>query len=664
MFSPFSVRYADLFESEEIKNLTSQINKNKGKVLQQFYSLLLDHTSKVQVDRETLKLALDMAVNYYDVTTVIDITNPLQYPLHYFYRAYAFHQLAQYNKIVSLKLNFENKFSNSLTKPRNALILTFLDFLKLIGNDDLKKAQVTYDEIILFWQDKKNEIDHNYFKILVDKVAFDLFLELSAISKAEELARGFLQYANENKDIFIRALSLNFLSKVMILKGEFRKAKRFLNSSLIPIEEINNDYYRAIMLENSSQLAIAKRDYAKAIRVLKKVLKFDIKEVSNKAKVATNIAELYLEEDEIENANKYLKIALHTIKKDNLKIVKPYLLMVLSSIKEENFQEAERLLKESKDKITTFNKGKQESYRLYLLGLLHLHKNENKQAIGAFHKALALGKEYNNYEVLFKTHARLVDVFIGDQMDNLFPDGENAFIKHTDYMASLAQEQFIPKIMCEFSIQKAYGLIFAGLYDEAKNTLSEAAKLSNKFKYYHLKNQAYDILKYLDYNIDNEKRMDLEEYSEFLGEKNYSTMKDVISKYSYFKFLKEPRHYDPIYYSFGIVKEDSKEIIFTKEFNVKEFDTKAEIEQFMQEHTLNDKSCLIHHLTPPSFNNKEFIIDKAKGYYLFAISDKPCYKAKVGLDLLALKLEQADDTLINNIMNREIKIEKDLTITE
>lgn len=663
MFSPFSVRYADLFESEEIQNLTSQLNKNKGNVLQQFYTLLLDHIRKVQVDRETLKLALDMAVNYYDVATVIDITNPLQYPLHYFYRAYAFHQLAQYNKIVSLKLNFENKFSNSLTQPRNALILTFLEFLKLIGNDDLKKAQVTYDELVLFWMDKKNEIDHNYFKLIVDKVAFDLFLELSAISKAEDLARGFLQYANENKDIFIRALSLNLISKVMILQGEFRKAKRFLNSSLIPIEEISNDYYRAIMLENSSQLAIAKRDYAKAIRVLKKVLEFDIKEVSNKAKVATNIAELYLELDEIENANKYLKIAIDTIKKDNLKIIKPYLLRVLSSIKEGNFQEAERFLEESKDKITTLNKGKHEAYLLYLKGLLHLHTNESKQAIDAFHKALAIGKRYNNYEVLFKTHARLVDVFIGDQIENLFPDGEDVFIKQTDYMACLAQEQFIPKIMCEFSIQKAYGLIFAGLYDEAKNTLSETATLSNKLKYYHLKNQAYDILKYLDYNIDNEKKMDREEYREFLGEKNFHTMKDVVSKYSYFKFLKEPRHYNPIFSSFGIVKEDSNEIIYTNEFDGKEIDTESEIEQFLQEHTLNDKSCLIHHLTPPSFNNKSFIIDKAKEYYLFAVSDKPCYKAKVGLDLLALQLEQSDDTL-SNILNGEIKVEKDLTITE
>ncbi len=263
MFAPFAKRHTMAFKSPIIVNLIKKLKEEKEANVKSFSKNCLDYALNNDVDDNIRDLSVDVAICNRDFKSVLTLTEAYSRTEYYIYRAYAYSRLDEINKIISLKLRFHQKYTKALDSPRNAFIITSMEFLLLYGEQNYSMAIATIDELEELIAKHPEQLDGKLYTSLILTLACQTYLRVHNFGKVDEVARQILSYAVEQNDPYFQSVALNLITTVLINYGEFRKAQRMSAAAILPTEETGLDADRASLLNNSANLELAKGDYKK-----------------------------------------------------------------------------------------------------------------------------------------------------------------------------------------------------------------------------------------------------------------------------------------------------------------------------------------------------------------------------------------------------------------
>ncbi|MCK5304645.1 MAG: tetratricopeptide repeat protein, partial [Candidatus Heimdallarchaeota archaeon] len=380
MFAPFTKRHNTAFKSSIIVDLIKKLKEEKEENIKSFSKNYLDYALNNEVDDNLRDLSVDVAICNRDFKSVLTLTESYSRTEYYIYRAYAFSRLDEINKIISLKLRFQQKYTQALDSPRNAFIITSMEFLLLYGEQNYAMAIVTIEELEELIAKYPEELDGKLFTSLILTLACQTYLRVHNFSKVDEVARKILSYAVEQNDPYFQSVALNLITTVLIHNGEFRKAQRMSAAAILPTEETGLDADRASLLNNSANLELARGDYKKTVKLLQQIYVLIADNPHAQAISAVNIAELHILLNNFEDAEKMLEeaINLETFHKFNL--IEPYLLSAWICIKKQNYKDAQDHLDISRKIFDETGELRKKPNILYFQGRLDYEKGNIDEA--------------------------------------------------------------------------------------------------------------------------------------------------------------------------------------------------------------------------------------------------------------------------------------------
>ncbi|MHA1815338.1 MAG: tetratricopeptide repeat protein, partial [Candidatus Heimdallarchaeaceae archaeon] len=452
MFAPFTKRHATAFKSSIIINLIKKLKEEKEENIKSFSKHCLNYALNNKIDDTFRDLSVDAAICNRDFKSVLILTEAYSRTEYYIYRAYAFSRMDDINKIVSLKLRFQQKYTKALDSPRNAFIITSMEFLLLYGEQNYPMAIATIEELEDLISKYPEELDGKLFTSLILTLACQTYLRVHNFAKVDEIARKVLHYAVEQNDPYFQSVALNLITTVLIHNGEFRKAQRMSAAAILPTEETGLDADRASLLNNSANLELAKGDYKKTVKLLKQIYVLIASNPRAQAISAVNIAELHILLNNFEDAEKMLEeaINLETFHKFNL--IEPYLLSAWISINKMNYKDAQKSLDVSKRILEDTGELRKKPNILYFQGRLDYETNKLDEALKSFDLANKAAEELQNIEFMIKSQFQLAKLYLGRFIETKELSYYSSVLNYINNLTFLSEEQFIPKLMCDLHI--------------------------------------------------------------------------------------------------------------------------------------------------------------------------------------------------------------------
>jgi tetratricopeptide (TPR) repeat protein len=553
MFAPFNVRHEKIFADPFIVGLVESIEQDKN-ALNNFAKACIDHCTTNFVSADLQDLAIDAAICTRDFRSLLKLTEALARPEYYLYRAYAYSRLNMTNKIVSLKLQFQQKYSESLESPRNAFVTASLEFLLLYGEQNYPMALTTVEEIDHHITTFIDEFEGKLTCFLIYTLAAQGFLLISDFDKVEDLARRVLQSAVKQRDPYFQSVALNLITTVFINKGEFKKAQKMLNAAIVPTEETGLAADRASLLNNSAKLELARGDFERSIRLLRQIHKLVSKNPRAKAVSAANIAELCLLLERYEEAREMLDVALRLDEEMELNLIQPYLLSAWIAIERDNYELAETSIQMCKLKLDEVGELRVKPNIYYYEGLLHKKRGMVDEAITAFQISNKAASDLDNVEFLIKAQFELAGLHLDRFNENNELTDYSAVLGYLNNLTYLSEEQFIPRLMCDIQMLKGLLLIHGNKPEKAMDAIADAYELAKKFNYPKVQREAQLLLGEID------KDQKIERFAAILEEKGFEQsdrMSETLKKYQGFKFVKAPKVVGSKLYGLALVDADT-----------------------------------------------------------------------------------------------------------
>ncbi len=626
MFAPFNIRHEKTFEDPFIVNLIGTLENDK-KALNSFVKACIDHSTANFVNADLQDLSIDAAICTRDFRSLLKLTEALTRPEYYLYRAYAYSRLHMTNKIVSLKLQFQQKYGDSLETPRNSFITASLEFLLLYGEQNYPMALTTVDEIDHHIATYADEFEGKLATFLIFTLAAQGFLLVSDFDRVEDLARRILQSAVKQRDPYFQSVALNLITTVFINKGEFKKAQKMLNAAIIPTEETGLAADRASLLNNSAKLELARGDFERSIRLLRQIHKLVSKNPRAKAVSATNIAELCLLLERYEEAKEMLDVALKLEEEMELNLIQPYLLTAWIAIERDNFDLAEKSLELCKQKLEEVGEIRVKPNIYYFEGLLFKKKGMIDEAIQSFEISNKAASDLDNIEFLIKAQFELAELHLDRFNDNNELNDYSSVLSYLNNLTYLSEEQFIPRLLCDIQLLKGLLLIHGNKPDKAIEAITEANDLAKKFNYPKVQRDAQTLLK----EIDKDKK--IEKFASILEDKGFQQsdrMSATLKKYQGFKFVKAPKVVGSKLYGIALVDADSA--VMKYRFTTKhEYQTEASLVPMLVaainifSQSVLEEDLVLSEVTQ---QGRDLLIDMIGEYIIIAITEKITFNLK------------------------------------
>jgi tetratricopeptide (TPR) repeat protein len=459
------------------------------------------------------------------------------------------------NKIVSLKLRFQQNFEETLGLPRNAFILVWMEFLLLYGEQNYQMAIATLDEIEHFIELHPSDFERKLFTLLILTLGAQVNLQINNFNKVENLARRILQSAVKMDDPYFQSVALNLITTVLINKGEFRKAQKMMGAALVPAEETGLATDRASLLNNAAKLELARGDYEKSVKLLEQMYELVSAIPRAQAVSAINIAELNILLGNDDKAQEMLETALLLDKSHDLNLMEPYLLSAWIAIEKNKPEEAQSFIDICHKRLDETGETRKIPNISYFQGLLHKRKGETDVAIEYFEKTNKAASEHKNIELLIKAQFQLANVYLERFNETKELADYSSILRYLDNLSYISEEQFIPRLMCDLYLLRGMILAQGGKRERAVKDLEKAYNLASDFNYKRLQKEASTLLK----AVEEDKKTADEELKE-LEEKGFEDiekMSDVLQKYEGFKFIKSPKRVDTKIQGIAVVEAET-----------------------------------------------------------------------------------------------------------
>jgi len=645
MFAPFSTRHREAFNKEPILSITSEIDESNLNRLKDFTKKCINYVSSEVTDEEIRDLALDAAICVRDFKTVLKLTENFAKTEYFLYRAYAYSRLNMTNKIVSLKLRFHQKYTETLEHPRNAFIITSMEFLLLYGEQNYNMSIATLEELEELLEKYPEELENKLFTLLMLTLGAQTFLQINNFDKVEEIARKILKSALTMEDPYFQSVALNLITTVLINKGEFRKAQNMLNATLIPTEKTGLAADRASLLNNSAKLELARGDFEKSARLLEQIYELIKHNSKAKAITAVNISELYIFLDSREKAKEFLEVAIKLDKENNLKLIEPYILSTWLNIENNNLEEAQSFLDESEERLEQTGELRKKPHICFYKGLLALKKEDTNEAIKCFEICYEAAAQYNNIELLIKSQLQLATIFLERFNESRELSDFSQVLRYIDNLTYLSKDQFIPRLMADLHMLKGTILLLGEKREKAIESIANALKIAENFRYKSIQREASSLLK----KIETEHLTTMEEMKELenKGFLDIEKMFDVLQKYQGFKFIKTPKKVQTHIKGLAIVEMESATIKFKHSLEEDLENDTSLIPTVVAAVNLFSKNVLEEDLILNEIKEegKELLVERISDYILVVIADKITFSLKMQFEQLVDDLKSKSNTL-------------------
>ncbi len=640
MLAPFTKRHNTAFKSPIVVSLIKKLKEEKEENVKSFSKHCLDYALNNEVDDNLRDLSVDIAICNRDFKSVLTLTESYSRTEYYIYRAYAFSRLDEINKIISLKLRFQQKYTEALDSPRNAFIITSMEFLLLYGEQNYAMAITTIEELEELIAKYPEELEGKLFTSLILTLACQTFLRVHNFDKVDEVARKILSYAVEQNDPYFQSVALNLITTVLIHNGEFRKAQRMSAAAILPTEETGLDADRASLLNNSANLELARGDYKKTVKLLQQIYVLIADNPHAQAISAVNIAELHILLNNIEDAEKMLEeaINLETFHKFNL--IEPYLLSAWICIKKQNYKDAQEHLDISKKIFEETGELRKKPNILYFQGRLDSENGKIEEAVKSYELANKAAEELQNIEFMIKAQFQLAKLNLERFNETKELSYYSSVLNYINNLTFLSEEQFIPKLMCDLHILKGRLLAQVGKRTKAVEDILIALEIAERFKYRSLQQEIKELLR----KIESEKSDEEQDIKTLVDKGIFETEKitEILQKYEGFKFVKSPKKVDSKLQCVALVEKETGVIKYryaTKHeqnnvasivpslvaainmFSSLVFDEDIVFEELKEE----DKELLIKHIDP---------------YLLIIITDRITYNLKIQFERYAEEIKK------------------------
>ncbi len=662
MYAPFNLRHAKAFKNPIIKKIVDSISVTSKNVLQLFSEKVLEYAQNSEINNEIRFLVVDMSICSRNFEQILHFTENLERPEYFLYRAYAYSRMQQTSKIASLKLQFQQKFLETLTNPRNTFILKTMEFFLLYGEKDFESSLIKLEENeeIL---NSTDELNNKLFTNLFLTLAAQTYLLVNSLSKVEETSRNILQSAIKQKDPYFQSVALNLITNVLISRGNFRKAQRILNSAIIPTEETGLAADRASLLTNSAKLELARGNYQRSIKLLNQIFKLVAKNPRSQAITALNITELHIILKEYEHAELSLDLARTLDELNELKLVEPYLYDVWLKIEQDRLTDAENLIKRCHEIVEDTGEARQIPTILYFEGMLKKKINLIPEAIEKYQMAFQYANQMQNIEILIKSQFQLASIFLEKFKETKELADYSNVLNYLNNLVVLSEEQFVPRLMCDIHIIK--GLVFAQgeKIERALEDLDKARELASRFGYKSLLNEIKSLIADLEI-ISEDKESDKKSLEE-KGFKETKKMEEVLSKYLDFKFVKNPRKTSSKLYGVAIVETQSGVINYKYATDYEEEDEAsltatviAAVNMFSN--VLLEEEIMLKEAIE---ENNALMIEQIEDKLIICVSDNISLDLKIKFEEYIKKLKQRSELLKELESSSEILNEID-TLTK
>ena len=640
MFAPFTKRHTVAFKSPIIVNLIKKLKEEKEGNVKSFSKHCLDYALNNDVDDNIRDLSVDIAICNRDFKSVLTLTEAYSRTEYYIYRAYAYSRLDEINKIISLKLRFQQKYTKALDSPRNAFIITSMEFLLLYGEQNYSMAIATIDELEELIVKYPEQLNGKLYTSLFLTLACQTYLRVHNFGKVDEVARKVLSYAVDQNDPYFQSVALNLITTVLINYGEFRKAQRMSAAAILPTEETGLDADRASLLNNSANLELAKGDYKKTVKLLQQIYVLIANNPHAQAISAVNIAELHILLNNFEDAEKMLEeaINLETFHKFNL--IEPYLLLAWICIKKENYKDAQENLDIGKKIFEETGELRKKPNILYFQGRLDYENGKIDEALKSYELANKASEELQNVEFMIKSQFQLAKLYLGKFNETKELTDYSSALNYINNLTFLSEEQFIPKLMCDLHILKGRLLAQVGKRSKAVDDILIALEIAERFKYRSLQQDIKELLR----KIESDKS-DEEEDIKTLMEKGIlesEKITEILQKYEGFKFIKSPKKVYSKLQCVALVEKDTG-VIKYRYATKHEQDNSASIVPSlvaainMFSSLVFDEDIVFEELKE---EDKELLIKHIEPYLLIIITDKITYNLKIQFERYAEEIKK------------------------
>jgi tetratricopeptide (TPR) repeat protein len=640
MFAPFTKRHTVAFKSPIIVNLIKKLKEEKEGNVKSFSKHCLDYALNNDVDDNIRDLSVDIAICNRDFKSVLTLTEAYSRTEYYIYRAYAYSRLDEINKIISLKLRFQQKYTKALDSPRNAFIITSMEFLLLYGEQNYSMAISTIDELEELIVKYPEQLNGKLYTSLILTLACQTYLRVHNFGKVDEVARKVLSYAVDQNDPYFQSVALNLITTVLINYGEFRKAQRMSAAAILPTEETGLDADRASLLNNSANLELAKGDYKKTVKLLQQIYVLIANNPHAQAISAVNIAELHILLNNFEDAEKMLEeaINLETFHKFNL--IEPYLLLAWICIKKENYKDAQENLDIGKKIFEETGELRKKPNILYFQGRLDYENGKIDEALKSYELANKASEELQNVEFMIKSQFQLAKLYLGKFNETKELTDYSSALNYINNLTFLSEEQFIPKLMCDLHILKGRLLAQVGKRSKAVDDILIALEIAERFKYRSLQQDIKELLR----KIESDKS-DEEEDIKTLMEKGIlesEKITEILQKYEGFKFIKSPKKVYSKLQCVALVEKDTG-VIKYRYATKHEQDNSASIVPSlvaainMFSSLVLDEDIVFEELKE---EDKELLIKHIEPYLLIIITDKITYNLKIQFERYAEEIKK------------------------
>jgi tetratricopeptide (TPR) repeat protein len=628
------------FKSPIIVNLIKKLKEEKEANVKSFSKNCLDYALNNDVDDNIRDLSVDVAICNRDFKSVLTLTEAYSRTEYYIYRAYAYSRLDEINKIISLKLRFHQKYTKALDSPRNAFIITSMEFLLLYGEQNYSMAIATIDELEELIAKYPEQLNGKLFTSLILTLACQTYLRVHNFGKVDEVARQILSYAVEQNDPYFQSVALNLITTVLINYGEFRKAQRMSAAAILPTEETGLDADRASLLNNSANLELAKGDYKKTVKLLQQIYVLIANNPHAQAISAVNIAELHILLNNFEDAEKMLEeaINLETFHKFNL--IEPYLLLSWICIKKKNYKNAQENLDIGKKIFEETGELRKKPNILYFQGRLDYENGKIDEAVKSYELANKASEELQNIEFMIKSQFQLAKLYLGKFNETKELAYYSSALNYINNLTFLSEEQFIPKLMCDLHILKGRLLAQVGKRSKAVDDILIALEIAERFKYRSLQQDIKELLR----KIESDKS-DEEEDVKTLMEKGIlesEKITEILQKYEGFKFVKSPKKVDSKLQCVALVEKDTGVIKYRyatkhEQNNVASIVPSLVAAINMFSSLVFDEDIVFEELKE---EDKELLIKHIEPYLLIIITDKITYNLKIQFERYAEEIKK------------------------
>ena len=644
MFAPFANRHKKLFKDKILEDLIENIDKKDTNALSNFAKQCISYASDNDITEEFRDLAVDASICLRDFQSVLSLTESFEKTEFYLYRAYAYARLNMTNKIVSLKLRFQQNFTEALELPRNAFISTSMEFLLLYGENNYQMAIATLEEIEHLLDKYSDELEDKLFTLLILTLGSQVYLQINHFDKVDDLARRILQTAVKMDDPYFQSVALNLITTVLINKGEFRKAQNMMGAAFVPTEKTGLSADRASLLNNSAKLELARGDFEKSIKLLEQIYELVSHIPRAQAISAINIAELNILLKENETAESMIETALLLDKEHNLNLIEPYLLSAWVSIEKGELDKAETLIQASEERLEETGETRKIPDINYFKGLLYKRKGDINAAIDYFEEAYNTATKFRNIELVIKTQFQLVNIFMQRFNETKELADYSSILRYLDNLSFISQEQFIPRLMCDMHLLRGMILAQGGKRERAVEDILKAYDLASKFNYKHMQKEANNLLR----EVEKAKKTEYDELKE-LEEKGFEDiekMASVLERYEGFKFIKSPKQVETKLQGIAIVEAETALIKyrFITEHEVEE--AASIVPSIVAAVNLFSKTVLEEAMIVDEVKEEgtELLIEAINDHIVVAIAEKVTFSMKMQFEKyvseLKLKLPQ------------------------